>query len=231
MSDNPEVGAPPVAPPPPAYQPPPTFQPAPSAAQSDMGTFLLIGAIGAFTTAGVTAMQLLPMAKWMGRSGAGAMLIAIAVLGLAGLIGMGIGMLGYARKTNVPIAKAAGIMLFILAAFALLPVLAQSARSRTLMKVIMYGSPFISAVVWTLVGQAMLGARSLLGGPAAAIGWVLMATAGIDIVLFVMGVSGGIRSRSMVEIAQTLLYVSIASRMLAIGGVGAMLLQARSLRT
>jgi hypothetical protein len=211
---------------PPSYEPPPAQYAAPStpAVSADTKTFLLIGAIGAFATVVVVGLQFAgPMAMFRNQ----AMLILAAVLGLGGLVGLGVGMMGFSKATGVATAKPAGILLFVCAALALFPLIAMMAKSRGLMQFVVYVVPVAGAAAWLLVGTSFQAASDRLGSMAKLVGVAILAVATVELIVFFLGVSRAIRGRSAAEVLQVVMYILTGVKLVAIILAGTLFLKAR----
>lgn len=196
------------------------------AMSSDVGAFLLIGAIGAFLMVGIVGAGMAQMALLRSQS----MLILVALLGLGGLVGLGVGMLGLARAANVAQAKAAGIVLFVAAALALLPMVAMMAKSLGMLRVGIMGGMLVGAIAWALVGFSVQSAAALAGTLAKVAGVLLILSAFFDLAMFVISQAKLIKGRSAMETVQAIGYVFAGLRIVGLILTGVVLLQLRGKR-
>jgi hypothetical protein len=190
-----------------------------------VGALLLIGAIGAFTVLLLTILSLVQM--FVGMKGQ-ALGIAIAILGLGGLIGLGVGFLGFKRASDNAFAVPAAVALFLAALVALTPLLALAARSRTILQVALYGAPIVSLIAWSLCGLTALSAKKALGsGIATLSGYTLLASGVWEVVALVMMLAGAITSRSSAQVFLVLGIFFMVVRMVGVGGLAAAFLKLR----
>ena len=193
------------------------------AASSDVSAFLLVGAIGAFLMIGIVGAGMAQKALMRSQS----MLILVALLGLGGLVGLGVGMLGLARAANVPQARAAGIVLFVAAALALLPMVAMMAKSFGMLRMGIMGGMLVGAVAWSLVGFSLQAAAATAGTLAKVAGVLLLISAFFDLAMFVVSQAMLIDSRGVMETVQMLSYGFAGLRIVGLLLTGVVLLQLR----
>jgi hypothetical protein len=203
----------------------PGWAPGAATASADLKALLLIGAIGAFTVLLLTILSMVQMFVGMMSQ---ALRIAIAILGLGGLIGLGVGLFGFKRATDNAFAMPAAVALFLAALIALTPLLALAARSRGILELALYGAPIVSLIAWSLCGVAALTARKTLGaGISNLSGYALLASGVWEVVALIMMLSDILRSRSSAQVFLILGILFLLVRMAGVGGLAAAFLRLR----
>lgn len=157
-----------------------------------------------------------------------AIMWAGGILGFAGLVGLGVGFLGFEKTTGMGLATAAGIALFVCAFLMVLGVIAVAARSRDLSQVALIGAPVIGLIAWSLAGIVAFRANQHLGsGLATAIGVTLIASAVWDLVSISVLLSPAAPGRGGVEVIRILGILFLVARLVGLVGYGTSFIQLR----
>lgn len=210
-----------------AGAPPPAASSAgPVATAGDAGGLLTVGTIGAYT---MVLVSILAIVRQFGGMRSQALVIVLAILGLGGLIGLGVGLLGHKKASGNGLAGTAAVALFIAAVLALTPLIAFAARSRGLMYIVVYGLPIVSLVAWSLTGVVGLQSKQWFGdGVGSVVGWTLIASAVWELIAMLVLVSGGIRSMGALK---TIQIVSLLFTLARAGGLVALAMGFQKLRS